>query len=314
MTTDHHLHARADTCHWGYFSGGLEPALEIASGERVVIDTVSGAPSVLPHGPEWEILPEHGEIHRHCPLPLGNGHILTGPVAVQGAEPGDVLQIDIEQIDLRTNWGWNIIRPLAGALPEDFHEPALFHIPLDKAAGEATLPWGKVLKLSPFFGVMGTAPPTEWGVITSIIPRAMGGNLDCKELTAGTTLYLPVYQRGAMFSAGDGHALQGDGEVNVTAIETSLAGTFRLSVRKDMAPLAMPMAESETHWMTFGIDPSLDQAAKQALRGMIALVVEKTGLSREEAYALCSITCDLRISQVVNVHKGVHAMLPKAAL
>ena len=161
---------------------------------------------------------------------------------------------------------------------------------------------------------MGVAPPSEWGMVTSIIPRAMGGNLDCKEIGAGATLYLPVFQPGALFSTGDGHALQGDGEVNVTAIETNLTGHFRLTVRKDMGTLAMPMAETPTHFMTFGIDPDLDNAAKQALRAMIDLICDRRNLSREQAYALCSITCDLRISQIVNQHKGIHAMLPKAAL
>ncbi|MGY9057029.1 MAG: acetamidase/formamidase family protein [Alphaproteobacteria bacterium] len=311
---NHTLSSTPATCHWGYFAPDLKPALEIASGDRVTIETISGAPAVLPHGPGWDVLPEHASVHAECPLPLGNGHILTGPVAVQGAEPGDVLQVDIEQIDLRTNWGWNIIRPLAGALPEDFHETTLLHIPLDKEKREANLPWGTTLPLNPFFGVMGVAPPSEWGMVTSIIPRAMGGNLDCKEIGAGATLYLPVFQPGALFSTGDGHALQGDGEVNVTAIETNLTGHFRLTVRKDMGTLAMPMAETPTHFMTFGIDPDLDNAAKQALRAMIDLICDRRNLSREQAYALCSITCDLRISQIVNQHKGIHAMLPKAAL
>ncbi len=309
----HLLHSSPATCHWGYFAPNLKPVLEVASGDTVTIETISGAPAVLPQGPQWDVLPEHAAVHAECPLPLGNGHILTGPVAVKTAEPGDVLQVDIVGIDLRTNWGWNIIRPLAGALPEDFHETTLLHIPLDKANGIANLPWGTNLKLSPFFGVMGVAPPTEWGMVTSIIPRAMGGNIDCKELGVGATLYLPVFQSGGLFSAGDGHALQGDGEVNVTAIETSLTGHFRLTVRKDMH-LFMPMAETATHLMTFGMDPDLDQAAKQALRAMIDLICERKNLSREQAYALCSITCDLRISQIVNQHKGVHAMLPKAAL
>ena len=310
---NHVLSSSPATCHWGYFAPDLEPVLEIDSGETVVIETVSGAPSVLPEGPDWDVLPEHAAIHAECPLPLGNGHILTGPVAVRTAEPGDVLQVDVEKIDLRTNWGWNIIRPLAGALPEDFHEPHLLHIHLDKENRIANLPWGTDLKLSPFFGVMGVAPPSEWGMVTSIVPRAMGGNMDCKELGEGSTFYLPVFQSGGLFSAGDGHALQGDGEVNVTAIETSLTGTFCLTVRKDMH-LFMPMAETETHYMTFGIDPDLDQAAKQALRAMIDFICERKNLTREQAYALCSIICDLRISQIVNQHKGVHAMLPKEAL
>ena len=198
-------------------------------------------------------------------------------------------------------------------LPEDFPTLTLNHLRLDREKMVGQMPWGVELPLSPFFGVMGVAPPTEWGRITSIIPRAHGGNLDIKALGAGTTLYLPVFNDGALFSAGDGHAVQGDGEVNGTAIETCLSGTFQLILHKN-TPIAMPRAENETDYFTIGIDPSIDNAAKQALREMIALIHEKTNLSKEDAYMLCSLAADLRISQTVNVHKGVHVMLKKSAL
>ena len=157
------------------------------------------------------------------------GHILTGPVAIEGAEPGDVLEIEILDVRLRQDWGYNMIRPLAGTLPEDFHETRLLNIPLDEKRMVGRLPWGLDLPLKPFFGVMGVAPPPAWGRITSLIPRAMGGNLDNKELVPGAKLYLPVFVPGALFSCGDGHGVQGDGEVCVTAIETALQGRFRLS-------------------------------------------------------------------------------------
>jgi acetamidase/formamidase len=224
-----------------------------------------------------------------------------------------VLEIRIKDVQLGTNWGWNRIRPLSGALPEDFHEMRLLHIPLDKDKMVANLPWGVDLPLKPFFGVMGVAPPPEWGRITSVIPRSHGGNLDNKELGAGCTLYLPVFNEGGLFSAGDGHAVQGDGEVCVTAVETCLTGTFEIHVRKDMK-LTMPRAETETHYITHGIDGVLDNAAKQALREMIVLIQEKSNLSKEDAYTLCSIAADLRVSQIVNVHKGIHVMLAKSAL
>ena len=175
------------------------------------------------------------------------------------------------------------------------------------------MPWGVDLPLAPFFGVMGVAPPPEWGRITSIIPRAHGGNLDIKALGAGATLYLPVFNDGALFSAGDGHAVQGDGEVDGTAIETCLSGTFQLILHKN-AGISMPRAETATHYLTTGIDPSLDAAAKQALREMINLIQEKANLSREEAYMLCSLAGDMHVSQTVNVHKGIHVMLAKSAL
>lgn len=312
MSRQHILKASADTVHWGYFDAGLPPVLEIDSGDLVRIETVSGAEEVLPIG-AYEIPPEYHEIHARAPRPLGSGHILTGPVAVRGACPGDVLEVRIRSVDLRTDWGWNLIRPLAGALPEDFPEKRLLTIPLDKAAKVAKLPWGVDLLLSPFFGVMGTAPPPAWGMQTSIVPRAFGGNLDNKELGAGATLYLPVFVEGALFSAGDGHALQGDGEVCVTAIETSLTGLFELHLRHDMR-LDAPMAETDEAYITMGVDPDLDQAAKQALRAMIDLIVARANLSREDAYTLCSIVADLRVTQVVNGNKGAHVVLAKRAL
>ena len=160
---------------------------------------------------------------------------------------------------------------------------------------------------------MGVAPPAAWGPITTIIPRRHGGNLDNKELTAGSTLYLPVFNPGAGFSVGDGHAVQGDGEVCVTALETALSGTFELVLHKRVA-LTMPRAETPTHLITMGVASNLDEAAKQALREMIALIRERTNLSDEDAYSLCSLAADLHVTQVVNIDKGVHMMLAKTAL
>ena len=231
---------------------------------------------------------------------------------------GDVDESGIDWTDapestLPHTWGYNVIRPLAGALPEDFPDKRLLHIRLDREAMVAKLPWGVDLPLRPFFGVMGVAPPPTWGPVTSIIPRAFGGNLDNKELVPGSTLYLPIFNDGALFSTGDGHAVQGDGEVCVTAIETSLAGTFELHLRQDMS-LEMPRAETPSHYITMGINPNLDGAAKQGLRDMIKLIQELTNLSAEDAYTLCSLAADLRITQIVNQHSGVHVMLAKSAL
>jgi len=238
------------------------------------------------------------------------GHILTGPVSVEGAMPGDVLQVDILDVRLRQDWGFNFIRPLSGTLPLDFDRHHLTILPLDEDAGVATLPWGKTLPLAPFFGVMGVAPPSGWGRISTIEPRAHGGNIDNKELVAGTTLYLPVFAEGALFSCGDGHGAQGDGEVCVTAIETALQGRFLLTVHKDMG-LTYPEAETDTHWITMGMHMDLDQCVEIALRRMIDLIVEKAGLTREEAYMLCSLAGDLRVTQTVNREKGVHMMMAK---
>lgn len=204
-----------------------------------------------------------------------------------------------------------MIRPLAGTLIDDFHESRHLTIPLDAERMVGKLPWGLDLPLKPFFGVMGVAPPPAWGRITSLVPRAHGGNLDNKELVAGSTLYLPVFVPGGMFSCGDGHGAQGDGEVCVTAIETALTGTFTFILRKDLN-FCYPRAETPTHHITMGMDPDLDQCAIKALRDMIVLLGETAGLSREDAYTLCSLAADLRITQTVNGSKGVHCMIEKA--
>jgi acetamidase/formamidase len=241
------------------------------------------------------------------------GHICTGPVAVRGAKPGQVLEVRIQAIDLHYDWGYNMIRPLSGALPDDFKEKRVIHIPLDRARMTGRLPWGLELPLRPFFGVMAVAPPAQWGMVSTIPPRRNGGNMDNKELVAGTTLYLPIHVEDALFSVGDGHAAQGDGEVNVNAIETGLIGTFELHVRDDMV-LEWPIAETPTHVITMAFDPDLDDAVVIALRAMIDLIGLRAGLSREDAYTLCSLAADLRVTQAVNQAKGIHVMLDKRYL
>ena len=303
----HHLRASAEHCAWGFFDAGRAPVLTVPRGARVTIDTVSGGPEVMPE--TGYVPPELHEIHAQG-TPALPGHILTGPVAVEGARPGHALEVAIEEVRLRQDWGYNLIRPLAGTLPYEFEERRLLHIPLDAETMKARLPWGLELPLRPFFGVMGVAPPAHWGRISSIEPRAHGGNIDNKELVAGTTLYLPVFVEGALFSCGDGHGAQGDGEVCVTAIETALQGTFRLTVRDDL-DLSYPQAETPTHLITMGMDPDLDRCAEMALGDMLQLL-QRHGLSRMDAYTLCSLAGDLRITQTVNGCKGVHMMMDKA--
>ena len=305
------LGASPETVHWGWFDATQPPVRTIASGDTIAIESVSGGPANLP-GPGYHVPPELLAIHEASER-MVPGHILTGPVAVEGAEPGDVLQVDILSVTPRQDWGYNFSRPLSGTLPDDFTSLHEMIIDVDPDAGTARFPWGKTIPLAPFFGVMGVAPPPEWGRITTLIPRAFGGNMDNKELVAGTTLYLPVFVPGALFSCGDGHGAQGDGEVNVTAIEMALRGEFRLTVRKDMS-LARPRAETPTHEITMAFDPDLDRAAETALRDMIALVAARTSLSPADAYALLSVCGDLRITQTVNQHKGVHCMLAKDLL
>lgn len=306
----HHLRSAAATCHWGFFDATLKPVLSVKSGDEVTIETISGDARVLPDPKRFHIPPEMHDVHANSERSLP-GHILTGPVAVDGAQPGDVLEVEILEVKLRQDWGYNVIRPLAGILPDDFHESRLIHIPLDAEKMVGRMPWGLDLPLKPFFGVMGVAPPPAWGRVSSIQPRAFGGNLDNKELGAGAKLFLPVFVPGALFSCGDGHGVQGDGEVCITAIETALQGRFAFKLRNDLR-LTYPRAETASHYITMFMDPDLDRCAENAVRDMIVLLGEKRNLSREDAYTLCSLAADLRVTQAVNGSKGVHCMIEKA--
>ena len=236
---------------------------------------------------------------------------MTGPVAIRGAKPGDVLEVRFKDIQPRYDWGYNGFRPLVGGLPEDFPYLRLAIVEVDKKA--RTGDWGAGVKvpLAPFFGNFGVAPPATLGQVPSSPPGAWGGNTDNKEFTAGSTVYLPVFNEGALFSAGDGHGCQGDGEANINGIEMGLTGTIEFALRKDMK-LEIPRAETATHWILMGFDPILDNAVKMALRETIAFLGELRGMGRDDAYTLCSLAVDLRVTQIVNGVKGIHAMLPKA--
>lgn len=307
----HHLPSTPTTCACGFFDATRPAQLTVDSGDVVTIETLTGTIAMIAQAPghtppELRAVREEAESH---PAP----HILTGPVAVSGAEPGDVLEVRILDVALRQDWGFNLIRPLAGTLPDAFPQERLLVVPIDREASTAALPFGVTLPLSPFFGIMGVAPPPEWGRITSVVPRAHGGNIDNKELVAGTTLYLPVFVAGALFSCGDGHAVQGDGEVCLTALETALTGTFRLLVRKDLK-LAGPRAETPDAIVTVGFDPDLDRAHERALGDMIDWLGERAGLAAIDAYTLCSLAADFRVTQTVNGAKGVHGILAKELL
>ncbi len=311
--TRHHLTAAPQNLHWGFWDAALRPVLRIRSGDTVDIDCLSGGPDDMPKpGSGFDILPDLVECHAKVPKGTGN-HILTGPVYVEGAQPGDVLEVRIHDIRLRQNWGWNIFRALMGTLPDQFPYFRRIHVGLDAKTMTATMPWGQVIPIRPFFGQLGVAPRPEYGRQNSKEPREFGGNLDNRELIAGTTIYLPVWTEGALFSTGDGHAQQGDGEVCGTAIETSLAGTFEFHVRKDMT-LKRPFAETPTHLVTMGLHVDLDDAVEQALTHMLDLLVARLAITRDEAYALASFCVDLRITQTVNNVRGVHAMIDRARL
>ena len=309
----HRVPATAETIRWGTFSADYKPLVTVNSGDTVVLECVSGGPEVMPPpGSGLTIPPALAALHAAKP-PRGPGHILTGPVAIAGAMPGDMLEVHIDKIEIGADWGYCGFRPLVGTLPEDFPQQSLSHIPVDRARGVCHLPWGTELALAPFFGVMGVAPPPAYGTISTIQPREHGGNLDNKELTAGSTLFLPVWVPGANFSVGDGHGVQGDGEVCVTALEMCLTGTLTFTLHKG-AGLKQPRAETPTHFISMGMNEDLDQAMKQALREMIAFICARSNLSREQAYSFCSLAVDFHVTQTVNGEKGVHGMLKKGLL
>jgi len=310
MATHHTLGPTPATVHWGFLDAKIPPRLTIESGDTVTIDTVSGGLADV--GDTSIMLPHHREICEKL-KPSPGPHILTGPIAVRGAEPGDTLEVRINAIELTVDWGWNVIRPLRGTLPEDFPDFRCRVIPIDRGIMTARLPWGATIPLRPFFGIMAVAPPARYGLCSSVEPRAFGGNMDNKELLAGTSVYFPVFVPGANFSAGDGHAVQGDGEVCLTALETCLKGTFEFTLHKGMT-LEVPRAVTPTHLIAMGFDTDLDDAAKQALREMIRWLVAMTGWSSEEAYVFCSLACDLRVTQLVDGNKGIHAMVDRILL
>jgi acetamidase/formamidase len=254
--------------------------------------------------------PALAEIHRRL-QPDPGPHIVTGPIWVEGARPGDTLEVEVLDIAFDTDWGWNATRPGLGALPDDFSEFRVTHLPIDPERWVATMPWGTELELSPFFGIMAVAPPPSMGRVDSKPPDVFGGNMDNKELGVGSRVFFPVFTDGALFSAGDGHGLQADGEVCLTALETCLTGTFRLTVHPG-GDLPGPRAITPTHHITHGFDPDLDEAARLALRDMVGWLQQLVGITAEEAYMLCSFACDLHVTQVVDGNKGVHAMVANA--
>jgi acetamidase/formamidase len=296
---------------WGYFSADAKPALTVKSGEVVTIDTIVGIPDMLEQlgaatdDPIREMKEMYAKVKDRGPGP----HFLTGPVAVEGALPGDVLEVEILKIRLRSPYGWMMIEPGSGALPDEFPYLRKKLIRLDQRNMVAEFAPGIRIPVRPFFGNLGLAPAS--GRLSSGPPSYNTGNVDNKSLVAGTKLFIPVQAPGALFSVGDGHAAQGDGEVCVTAIETNLTGVFRFTVRKNMK-LRWPRAETPTHIITMGLHETLDEAARRAVKEMIDYLTTERGLSRDDAYMLTSAAADLHVTQVVDGVKGVHAMLPKA--
>jgi acetamidase/formamidase len=276
------------------WDASLEPTLRIQPGDTVHFDI-----RMAGHGQV-----EQGWPYEQARFDFDTLYNLLGPVYVEGAEPGDTLEVEIVALQ-PGGWGWTSVLPELGLLPEDFPEPLIRYF--DLTQGDTTELAGAQIPIEPFLGTMGTLPD-DIDFATPFPPHKGGGNVDTRHLKTGTTLLLPVFRDGALFSCGDPHAAQGDGEVCVAAIETDMQATLRFGLRKRSisaprfvvpGPLT-PRTDAGGYYGTMGIHPDLMQGAKEAVRGMIELVGEEHGLDREDAYVLCSLAGDLKIFEIVD--------------
>ena len=307
MGEHHWLRASAETVKLGLIERTDAPVLSVESGDEVSFETWSGWGNSI--GPSTTI---EDVMLRAATLGEAGPHDVTGPVEVRGARAGDVLRVDV--LELRPHpHATNVTVPGAvgvGLLPEMFPDGVMRHYTLNLERATVELAPGLTVPVEPFLGFMAVAPRDD-GPHNSIPPGPHGGNIDLKDLTVGSTLYLPIWNDGALFYAGDGHARQGNGELNVTALEAVFEqARLRLSVLSDRS-LELPRAETETSWLTLGFGADLAEAARGATRGMITLLGELLDMPPAEAYAFCSICVDLEITQLVNTTVGVHARLAK---
>lgn len=311
--TTHHLAASPTTVAYGYYWAQAKPALRIASGDIVEVETLlTNVPDRLAAAgvPADQIQQSLRDVVSQVTDKGPGGHILTGPIYIEGAEPGDVLEVRMLSIKPDIAYGYN---GCSGFMRDACGDPRTRIIPLDTVRNTGDLGNGIIVPLHPFFGSMGVAPPPDSGRVSSNPPGIHAGNMDNKELVAGTTLFIPVHVAGALFEVGDGHVAQGDGEVDQTAIETSLVGRLQFFVRKGKT-LAWPRGETPTHVITMGTDTSLTVATRIALRNMIDYLMDARALPSVEAYRLASIAGDLHITQLVDGRVGVHMMMAKSLI
>lgn len=309
----HELPLLPGNVHWGYYAAAIKPVLRIASGDTVRVETMvaGGLARLRAAGVSDAEIPYALKAVEAAVTDRGAGvHPLTGPIWVEGADRGDVLEVRLLSYEFLHEYGVTGFIPNSGTLPDEFPYARFKLIRFDRSR-TAQVAKGVTIPLAPFFGSIGVAPDPLAGRISSGPPGSHTGNLDNKELVAGSTLYLPVHVPGALLSLGDGHAAQGDGEVTLTGLETSLRGTIQVSVRKNRS-LRWPRAESPSHFIVMGLHPDLDEAARLATREAIDFLVTEQSMSRDDAYLLCSLAIDLRVTQLVDGTKGVHAMIPKS--
>jgi acetamidase/formamidase len=317
------LRSTPQTVVWGYVSADLPPALTIKSGQTVKIDTVShqglltkddpvaffGAAGIPPE----QVLQDATDIYRMVSHVKGLGaHVLTGPIYVEGAMPGDMLEVRIHKFDLRVPYGVNNSGPGTGVLGELLGAPTPKIIKLDLNRNVALFSKDVEVPLSPFLGVMAVAPPRDLLLVNSRPPSHWGGNMDLNKLAAGATLYLPVFNAGGQFLTGDPHAVQGDGEINGTAIEASLSATLQFVIHKDAGKtMRWPRAEDAANYYTMGMDLNLDVAMREASRETVEFLQQRFGLTPADAYSLASIGVDFRVAEAVDSTQVIYAAIPK---
>jgi acetamidase/formamidase len=308
----------------GHIPANVPPIMRVSPGQLVTIDTLSHQGINTGDDPiaffarggikSDEVLKDAVDIYgRIKPPPGGGTHVLTGPIYIEGAEPGDMLEVRVVDVLFRVPYGVNFSSKGVGVVPELLTEPVFRIIRLDLERRVALLTPEIEVPLAPFMGIMAVAPPPDIQSVSSRPPGAFGGNLDLKQLTRGSTVYLPVYNAGALFFTGDAHAAQGDGEVDGTAIETSLTPVLQFFVHKGKGKsLNWPRAENATHYITMGIDKDLNLALKHAVQETVNFLIQEKGLDAKTAYALASIAVDFRVAEAVNLNQMVYGMIPKA--
>jgi len=317
------LRSTPETVIWGQIAADRQPVLRIQPGQTVRIDTVSHQGLTTAQDPvdlfaaggiaPGEVLQDARDIYHKVKRADGAGaHIITGPIYVEGVQPGDMLEVRVLDVEFRVPYGINATGPGRGAAPEFLSQPAQKIIRLDLARNVALFSPEVEVPLAPFMGIVAVAPPPETPRVSTRPPGAFGGNMDFKHLVAGSTLYLPVFNDGALFYTGDGHGVQGDGEVDGTAIEISLTPTLQFFVHKAAgATMKWPRAEDAKHHYVMGMATDLDAALRNAVTETARFVRERAGLSDAEAYALCSLAVDFRIGEAVNNVVMVYGMIPK---
>jgi acetamidase/formamidase len=320
---DAHLRSTPENVSWGWIAGDRQPVLSVKSGQTIRIDTVThqgintakdpvaffGAAGIAPEDVQPEAKEIYGKVRREG---SAGPHLLTGPIRVEGARPDDMLEVRVLDVEIRVPYGVNATGPGSGAAPDLLAEATQKIIKLDLKRNVALFSKEVEVPLAPFMGIVAVAPPPELKRVSTKPPGAFGGNIDFRHLVAGSTLYLPVFNDGALFYTGDGHACQGDGEVDGTAIEISLTPTMQLIVHPDAGKaMKWPRAEDASNYYSMGMDTDLDAALRNAIVEAVEFLKGRAGLSATEAYALCSLAVDFRIGEAVNNVQMVYGVIPK---